>query len=124
MDCFRSAALAACICAYTVNSPLAQTAVNPAAIDRISQFATLIGHGSACGMLTSDKENLVLAWIDAHFPEGDDNSLTRGLLTSIRKTEEQRQIDGETLDSCNEIFRLFEKAQWPRSTVRPELTSS
>ncbi len=98
------------------NPDVVSTSNTPGRIDKdgalVLDYAAVIGRARACGVRTEKNEVRVSAWIERSFP-AKRAAVYRAMFRAAVDLQEQRQIRGETGDSCIGIHEAFGAMSWP-----------
>ncbi|MGH6944251.1 MAG: hypothetical protein ACREH6_08540 [Geminicoccaceae bacterium] len=88
-------------------------AASDADIDRMSNFALLLGRGIGCELDTHRAADMVGAWLERTFPPGspDQKRYLSMFMEGVRSHAAQQQ-SGRSPDSCTDIARAFETMRW------------
>ncbi|MFZ5586108.1 MAG: hypothetical protein ACOZHQ_09285 [Thermodesulfobacteriota bacterium] len=87
-------------------------AADPAVIDQVTSYATMIGRASACGCDTDRATSRVGGWLDRSF-SGQEKGFYMRILTTGMYNAAKAQADGRSPDSCATVCREMGKVNWP-----------
>lgn len=94
-------------------APTAALSADPADVDRLTTYATLLGRAIGCGLETQEASREIGRWMDKRFPPGssDQKTYLPIFMTGVQYHAEQ-QRGGHSPDSCSEVARVFGSMQW------------
>ncbi len=90
------------------------TAASSADIDKLTNYATVLGRAVACGNNIEDPMRRVGQWMDKVFPPGtsDQKTYLPIFIEGVRY-HAQIQKNGKSPDSCSTVQHTFSRFSWP-----------
>ncbi|WP_448873940.1 hypothetical protein [Desulfobulbus propionicus] len=83
-------------------------------IDMLTSYAVMLGRAAACKADTKEAVSRIGAWMDRSFPPGSsDQQIFFPIFAEGVKMNFEKQLKGESPDSCNDVIKNFNKMNWP-----------
>lgn len=89
-------------------------AADPANVDKLTTYATMLGRGMGCGIDVKDGSTKVLHWMDQAFPPGSEDQKTYlPVLFMGTKFAMEQQLAGKGPDTCKAVREALNGFPWP-----------
>lgn len=94
-------------------APGAALSADPADVDRLTTYATLLGRAIGCGLQTDQASRDIGGWMDKKFAPGssDQRTYLPIFMAGVQYHAEQ-QRNGKSSDTCTEVARVFRSTSW------------